>query len=97
MKLQLLEVKELSRSVQECKTKLDNIQREIQERSKPSFKESNNRVWVPKTLVLMSINPFFDYLRDLLKDLVNRFRSYNGFDDVLEAYVYKLVFEIPTP
>ena len=45
----------------------------------------------------MSINPFFDYLRDLLKDLVNRFRSYNGFDDVLEAYVYKLVFEIPTP
>ena len=64
------------------------------------------KIWVPKTFIIISIHPFFDHMQKLLDNLVKYLRHDivgNDIDkkktmvDVFEAYVYRMVFEIPTP
>ena len=60
-------------------------------------KPMTEKIWVPKTFILISIHPFFDYMKQLLENLVKYLRREQKMADIFEAYVYKMVFEIPTP
>lgn len=54
-------------------------------------------MWIPKVIVLVSEYPFFDYMKAILIDFYAYFSSSRGMNNVLEAYVFNLVFRITVP
>ena len=63
-------------------------------------KPTTMKIWVPKTFIIISVHPFYDHMQQLLANLVEYLRHKNDqktMVDIFEAYVYKMVFEIPTP
>lgn len=87
-------------SIQRSKLILNSLESQTNSIIRSNENSSRVKVWVPKTLVLISVHPFYDYLSLILKDLVKQFRAFGpdkGFKDIIEAYLFKIVMEIPAP
>jgi hypothetical protein len=60
-------------------------------------KKVSTRIWIPKVIVLVSEYPFYDYMRDILQDFYDYFKHTRGMNNVIETYVFNLVFRITVP
>ena len=48
-------------------------------------------------IVIVSEYPFYDYMKDIVRDFYDHFKSSKGINNLLEAYVFNLVFRITVP
>ena len=54
------------------------------------------KIWMPKILVLVSEYPYFDWMKVIITDFYNYFRS-GGMNNVIEAHAFNVVFKITAP
>jgi hypothetical protein len=52
---------------------------------------------MPKILVLVSEYPYFDWMKKIITDFYNYFRSGGGMNNVIEAHSFNVVFKIMAP
>lgn len=89
----LAELKEAFEAARQQKIELDKEYQMIIEKQA----KEKRRVWVPKTLCIASQYPFFDYFEAILQDLYAMLNDKDGLKNTIEAYVYRIVFQIDTP
>jgi len=54
-------------------------------------------VWVPKAIVIASRYPYYDFFQQILEDFWQKFDCEKGLDNMIEAYLFNIVFQIPAP